>query len=307
MLWFATVNACFSLKTTKNCPEFDLSASPINENGVLLFSDQVSFDEFMEKKLSDEGVLTEFNCDTTKSTFKNASNSLPERRLYYCAYYAAASVQCDNDNKNKNILCQSTCQDYANNVQNNVFPGDGCVETKIGIRQSSLDIVRNSCSKASFPQYRYLGGTGSCVALVKDKSSSTSVPGSGEDDLGTTFIPIGVWIALGLGIPIILILCLFAAKKLRKKTSPDICKDEIAFPAIDQTHIVEPEPKISLEGKNVLVVHPYNATLDDELTLNVGDMIAITKEYQDGWALGYNHSSKMEGVFPAACVGSPHH
>jgi hypothetical protein len=54
----------------------------------------------------------------------------------------------------------------------------------------------------------------------------------------------------------------------------------------------------------VVVTHAYEATLQDELVLNVGDKVYIVKEFDDGWALGIHKETEKEGAFPLICTES---
>ncbi|KAH8930121.1 hypothetical protein BT69DRAFT_1315175 [Atractiella rhizophila] len=63
--------------------------------------------------------------------------------------------------------------------------------------------------------------------------------------------------------------------------------------------------------KNTLVrvVYPYEKSLDDELTLKVGDKIKVKTVYDDGWCLGMmlkegtmEVDEELEGAFPLVCV-----
>ncbi|KAJ3202090.1 hypothetical protein HK099_001996, partial [Clydaea vesicula] len=50
--------------------------------------------------------------------------------------------------------------------------------------------------------------------------------------------------------------------------------------------------------KKYRVVYPYQPKKNDELELKLGDIVAVKKIYPDGWALGYNLTSMMEGAVP---------
>ncbi|KNE60021.1 hypothetical protein AMAG_05460, partial [Allomyces macrogynus ATCC 38327] len=59
---------------------------------------------------------------------------------------------------------------------------------------------------------------------------------------------------------------------------------------------------IPVNGKQVRAVRGYNPEMNDEMELVVGDTIAITQEYDDGWAQGVNLSTGQIGVFPQTFV-----
>lgn len=56
-------------------------------------------------------------------------------------------------------------------------------------------------------------------------------------------------------------------------------------------------------GETVVAIYPYNATLNDEITLQPDDVITVQRLYDDGWALGRTESGS-EGAFPLVCVTS---
>ncbi|KAJ3176818.1 hypothetical protein HDU85_006528 [Gaertneriomyces sp. JEL0708] len=54
----------------------------------------------------------------------------------------------------------------------------------------------------------------------------------------------------------------------------------------------------------MLVTHPYNATLPDELELQVGMEVRVVRAFDDGWAIGiYEGGNEPKGgAFPLVCV-----
>ncbi|KAJ9479136.1 SH3 domain-containing protein [Pseudozyma hubeiensis] len=56
-------------------------------------------------------------------------------------------------------------------------------------------------------------------------------------------------------------------------------------------------------GETVVAIYPYNATLNDEITLQPDDVVTVQRLYDDGWALGRTESGG-EGAFPLVCVTS---
>ncbi|PWN51172.1 hypothetical protein IE53DRAFT_61832 [Violaceomyces palustris] len=56
-------------------------------------------------------------------------------------------------------------------------------------------------------------------------------------------------------------------------------------------------------GETVVAIYPYNATLNDEISLQPDDVITVQRLYDDGWALGKTESG-TEGAFPLVCVTS---
>lgn len=56
-------------------------------------------------------------------------------------------------------------------------------------------------------------------------------------------------------------------------------------------------------GEDVVAIYPYNASLNDELTLEPEQRVTILRLYDDGWALGRT-SDGNEGAMPLVCVSS---
>ncbi|KAJ3396300.1 hypothetical protein HDV05_003197, partial [Chytridiales sp. JEL 0842] len=50
------------------------------------------------------------------------------------------------------------------------------------------------------------------------------------------------------------------------------------------------------------VVFNYVPNLSDEIYLYVGDPVIVKLKFDDGWAFGFNMTTKTEGSFPLACV-----
>ncbi|PWZ02169.1 hypothetical protein BCV70DRAFT_58443 [Testicularia cyperi] len=56
-------------------------------------------------------------------------------------------------------------------------------------------------------------------------------------------------------------------------------------------------------GETVVAIYPYNAALNDEITLQPDDVVTVQRLYDDGWALGRTEAGG-EGAFPLVCVTS---
>lgn len=56
-------------------------------------------------------------------------------------------------------------------------------------------------------------------------------------------------------------------------------------------------------GEEVIAIYPYNASLNDELTLEPDQKVTIVRLYDDGWALG-RIKDGQEGAIPLVCVSS---
>ncbi|ORX87867.1 hypothetical protein BCR32DRAFT_288986 [Anaeromyces robustus] len=57
----------------------------------------------------------------------------------------------------------------------------------------------------------------------------------------------------------------------------------------------------STENNLLYVFHEYIPKINDEIQLNVGDIVKVSKIFDDGWAYGTNISTDCEGALPLAC------
>ncbi|KAI8084460.1 uncharacterized protein BX664DRAFT_387196 [Halteromyces radiatus] len=71
-------------------------------------------------------------------------------------------------------------------------------------------------------------------------------------------------------------------------------------PPTTTTTIEDGEP--AYEEEFYKVIHPYPPQVNDELGLQVGDIVCLAMGFDDGWALGFNVTTGMKGVFPLVCV-----
>ncbi|KAJ3391455.1 hypothetical protein HDU92_009015 [Lobulomyces angularis] len=109
--------------------------------------------------------------------------------------------------------------------------------------------------------------------------------------------------------------CLFSKKKrsssdveakssfnINKSTS-NIYKNEAK---VDGSNLTETQNYISSSSPfpvsdTLQAVYDYVPNLSDEIYLYVGDPVLIKQRFDDGWALGYNMTTKQEGTFPMSC------
>jgi hypothetical protein len=54
-----------------------------------------------------------------------------------------------------------------------------------------------------------------------------------------------------------------------------------------------------------LILHSYEAQLDDELTLAMGRQIFMVRSFDDGWGLGVDPITGKQGAFPLVCADIP--
>lgn len=105
---------------------------------------------------------------------------------------------------------------------------------------------------------------------------------------GNNSVVIGAAVAGVIVLVIIILAAIFLIKKRNAGSS-----QEQSFSNGDPIQIAE----------TYEVIYNYVPNLSDEVYLYVGDKIIVKCKFDDGWALGYNMSTKQEGSFPMACVG----
>ena len=55
-------------------------------------------------------------------------------------------------------------------------------------------------------------------------------------------------------------------------------------------------------SKKMLVVHAYSSDMDDELDITPGMSVYMVRAFDDGWALGVDPQTGLQGAFPMICV-----
>ncbi|KAJ3121607.1 Sorbin and SH3 domain-containing protein 1 [Physocladia obscura] len=88
------------------------------------------------------------------------------------------------------------------------------------------------------------------------------------------------------------------AKKGKKARVSSIYDSESIYDAPQQQ-----QPNVAADG-SILVVYEFVPQNGDEVALRVGDRVLLKHEYDDGWAYGFNTSTKKEGILPLDCLAS---
>lgn len=82
-------------------------------------------------------------------------------------------------------------------------------------------------------------------------------------------------------------------------TDANISMEEHTTPLIVNT---QSQPPTQTLEEFYQVKHPYPPQMGDELGLHVGDIVCVAMNFDDGWALGFNVTTGLKGVFPVVCV-----
>ncbi|KAJ1732815.1 hypothetical protein LPJ61_001874 [Coemansia biformis] len=59
---------------------------------------------------------------------------------------------------------------------------------------------------------------------------------------------------------------------------------------------------LTLVGKPRKVIYPFFARREDEISLQSGDTVTVQMAFDDGWVVGKNVTSGLEGTFPLMCI-----
>ncbi|KAJ3098695.1 hypothetical protein HDU96_010981 [Phlyctochytrium bullatum] len=66
----------------------------------------------------------------------------------------------------------------------------------------------------------------------------------------------------------------------------------------------EDDDQSVIDSSTMRVIHPYAATLPDELELRLGEVVILLRSFDDGWGLGLDPRTGAQGAFPLVCVVS---
>ncbi|KAJ3091743.1 Leucine-zipper-like transcriptional regulator 1 [Quaeritorhiza haematococci] len=173
---------------------------------------------------------------------------------------------------------------------------------------TSLDPSKNKCDNG-------LGGDG-------QPGGGSGGGGASEGSRLSTGVIIGivVGIIVLLGAIALVILWFWQKKRDESKSSapPTPVLTPATAPAANMTavgaaapnpyltvapHVAQsPPPTYSGTVNTRTVIEPYKPAQNDEIELRVGDTIAISTIYSDGWAHGMNITTTQIGAFPIVCL-----
>ncbi|KAI8800777.1 hypothetical protein BJ742DRAFT_716584 [Cladochytrium replicatum] len=143
------------------------------------------------------------------------------------------------------------------------------------------------------------GGDGSVVtAATHSPTGAANSQNSGYTQPGgfqfTT--PVIVGIAAGGAVLIggIILIALLVGRRKRNADQSSMSKKGDATATFPRMAISE----------TMEVVYNYVPNLNDEIYLYVGDPVIVKCKFDDGWAFGFNMTTKMEGSFPLACLAA---
>ncbi|KAJ3382035.1 hypothetical protein HDU92_004989 [Lobulomyces angularis] len=180
-----------------------------------------------------------------------------------------------------------------------LLPGENLLQPSATLSSSNLNPTAQASKSPTV--------SGSAVPI----SSSNPVQGGVvADNMWTTPVIIGVSFACFVALlAIVLTTVLLTRQKKTQSFGKTI--GETPIPYKNNSNDVDASSQSTLNAdKNAIsvaetmqAIYNYVPNLSDEIYLYIGDPIIVKNSFDDGWALGYNMTTKMEGSFPLACVG----
>ncbi|EGF77335.1 hypothetical protein BATDEDRAFT_91681 [Batrachochytrium dendrobatidis JAM81] len=332
---------CFSLKTSTACGEFsDFSILP--DTGVpQRFRDIATFDQYVLKTIGtnldfQKFFKSRYSCPTWDGT------GLRYPRSFFCGFLVDASLQlgCAKPAAGK-PLCKTTADETVASYQSifsnasfcpvgtphtldaqttgyasNLTTADGCVvavQSELSMCGFALKTeaatycgvpanAGSACCTSAIAAGNVLASASVSSVSTNPSSSSVSPSASNvatdQSSADSRSSNSGVSISEGMrpivigasaaGVAIIAATILAIVFLRKRKT-----KSKALEPNFSETVQV---------AETMQVIYDYAANLFDELELHIGDHIIVKCKFDDGWAFGFNMSTKQEGSFPMACI-----
>ncbi|KAH9276363.1 hypothetical protein BASA83_001054 [Batrachochytrium salamandrivorans] len=136
------------------------------------------------------------------------------------------------------------------------------------------------------------GGPGS-EGITSSSPNSTNISSSAVGDgSGASSKPNLYMVIIGIvcGVVVLALVAIVIFLVRRRKSNNKVLEANI--------------PETVQVAETMQVIYDYAANLFDELELHIGDNVIVKCKFDDGWAFGFNMSTKQEGSFPMACVAS---
>ena len=329
-----------SLQGSTTCPSFAQSSVYQGSNATL-FKTVAEFDKYIESKLlSDPTGLAQFKRDNNCNGL-TAANLPPVRYVetLWCATMVDLSQKafgCVQSGGEVNQMCKTSatasitsldavlanatlCTPAANATSSNsrnalsdfrlfltngassnascLIAVDGEKYCGFATQQLSIDFCKSNPSDTC------------CKSTVTVSPSPAATAGpAAQQSSSSIFTPV----VIGAGCAILFVILLLALTLFiiaKRRASPELedgpkimsKSSKLSDFSNDGLPAAAPTSPMS---EVMYVIFEYTANLFDEVTLNVGDQIAVKAKFDDGWAAGTNINTKQEGSFPLACVGT---
>ncbi|KAG1299092.1 hypothetical protein G6F66_001120 [Rhizopus arrhizus] len=329
-------DSCFSLSGSTTCAAFQdyyISLTGLATQYPFLkkVTDIKTFDAGMQSFVtSPQFYLAPLGC-TNKA---NVASKIPYARYsmtYMCSILiqdSSYSLPCNyNQSLSPPPLCKQTCFDFMASVESLTDNTDTC--PNLLQQNNNMANLNSSCE-----YWSGLNGTNYCVIGVAnepyncgfeditDACSYCRTNGTDTCCRSVHCLKVSVGVIIGITIGCLAFLGILGGlayffyykKKMKDKTVkkqpfPDTCSvfgyeslaasQRVLLPSSKPPPLtIQPQPIEEFYE----VKHPYPPQMGDELGLHIGDIVCVAMNFDDGWALGFNVTTGLKGVFPLVCV-----
>jgi len=315
-------NKCFKLENSKYCPNF-------NGHYVVIrnFSNTETFEKELKKYFENEDSYKNYLVDN----FKCNNQTLPNFRYgrsFICNSYiiipefSETANLCDSQIVNDKYAvtipyCYSSCLGAIDSIEEIVKnPKYGCSLAEYQKKISYLKtICRNNNSEASKciigmgDEVKNCGYRNNEERIKYCKQSNAMTEDCCSDSYNydannyiyskgkNSSLPTILFILTIIVSAIVTILVYVLRQKKKKANYRKLNENGNEDGGIEDTSYTLK----SSENNLLYVFHEYIPKINDEIQLNVGDIVKVTKIFDDGWAYGTNVSTDCEGALPLAC------
>lgn len=334
-------SSCFSLQGSKACPAYSsyyisLTGNEATYPFLANVTDINSFDIALSNYVTSLDVYPySAGCTSPSATIPYARYS----KSYLCASLvqdSLYSLPCNyQHSKPPPPLCQSTCYDYTasiNDITDNTLLCPTHDYTVAYLNMTCQIWVglngTTSCVLGRANEPEFCGFSNQITACDFCRSNSTdsccqSLSGCHRLSTGVIIgIVIGCLVFVG-GLGAVVFFFCFNKKGHQKLQRTSMLRNgdlhnenTLAYESLGSKNtlyshqpskheIVEnnqPPPLQAQLDDFYEVKHPYPPQMGDELGLHVGDIVCMAMNFDDGWALGFNVTTGLKGVFPVVCV-----
>ncbi|KAG1344741.1 hypothetical protein G6F62_004377 [Rhizopus arrhizus] len=296
-------DSCFSLSGSTTCAAFQdyyISLTGLSTKYPFLknVTDIKTFDAGLQSFVtSPQLYLTPLGC-TDKASVASTIPYARYSKTFLCATLiqdSSYSLPCNyNNSLSPPPLCQQTCFDYMASIESLTNNTDTCPNL---VQQRVYMAVLNSTCQ----YWPGLNGTYNCVIGIANEPNNCGF--ESESDAcdyckinGTDSCCVSQQFNDSSSV--------FGYDSLLAASSQRILlpNQQQAFVNHDNTKLppltIQPQPIEEFYE----VKHPYPPQMGDELGLHIGDIVCVAMKFDDGWALGFNVTTGLKGVFPIVCV-----
>ncbi|OUM66209.1 hypothetical protein PIROE2DRAFT_59527 [Piromyces sp. E2] len=323
-------NRCFKLENSNYCPNF-------NGHYVIKrkeFNDTKEFDKYLRKYFESKDDYKKFLVDNFNCTNQN----LPDFRYgrsFICNTFihfpyiktegntSFCGPQIEKDNTANTIpFCYSSCSGAVDSIEEIVKDiNNGCSQAavqaripgfKTGCRGDKMDALQciigmgdeiNYCGynnkeeKDKYCQQNKAITDDCCSEHYNYKADDYIYSKEKSNSHGhSSKLPTVLFVLTLIASAVVTILLYMYRQKKKKENYRKLKENNGNEGEGDTSYTVK-----SSENNLLYVFHEYIPKINDEIQLNVGDIVKVTKIFDDGWAYGTNISTDCEGALPLAC------